>query len=231
MIDRSYLTLCTSDSYVLGVCVLSAALRRTGSVFPLYCLISKDKEQLSMASLILLLHHVDGLIYIDTVETHIDNMDILRGVMKRPELYAALSKIQVWKLDGSQSHLFLPSPFSAFSKEHQSTMIEGLPACESRTLTAQDQSVPVTLYKPCLSFRRCVYLDADLLIIKNIDHLLTDKLYEDAFAAVPDIGWPDSFNSGLFVFKPDHQVFNDLEKLAQDPNASFDGKILIFCFK
>ena len=65
----------------------------------------------------------------------------------------------------------------------------------------------------------------------TIDHLLTDKLYEDAFAAVPDIGWPDSFNSGLFVFKPDHQVFNDLEKLAQDPNASFDGKILIFCFK
>ena len=228
MIDRSYITLCTSDSYVIGVCVLAASLRKVNTVHPLYCLIPDDG--LTMASLILLLHSVDGLILIDTLETHTENMDLLISVMKRPELRAALTKINVWKFDGSVPSQFICSPFSPFSQEHSCLLNEVQPI-EFRTFISHDQVLKTPIYIPCLAFKRCVYLDADLLILKNLDRLLEDSLYERAFAAAPDIGWPDIFNSGLFVFTPNHGTFLELEKLVGDPSASFDGKLMIFFSK
>jgi glycogenin glucosyltransferase len=66
-----------------------------------------------------------------------------------------------------------------------------------------------------------LFLDADTLVLKNIDHLFSQ--YENThFAACPDIGWPDCFNSGVFMCKPSHQIYTDLIKLSQD-KGSFDG--------
>ena len=42
------------------------------------------------------------------------------------------------------------------------------------------------------------------------------------FAAVPDIGWPDCFNSGMMVFNPNMSDFYALKALAQR-GISFDG--------
>jgi hypothetical protein len=35
-----------------------------------------------------------------------------------------------------------------------------------------------------------------------------DELFDrDEFSAAPDAGWPDCFNSGVFVFKPSIETF------------------------
>ncbi|KAI9292078.1 nucleotide-diphospho-sugar transferase, partial [Neoconidiobolus thromboides FSU 785] len=66
-----------------------------------------------------------------------------------------------------------------------------------------------------------LFLDADTLVLKSLDHLFDD--YKDSkFAACPDMGWPDCFNSGVFLCKPDKETYNQLcKKLTQ--TGSFDG--------
>jgi glycogenin len=67
-------------------------------------------------------------------------------------------------------------------------------------------------------FRKCVFLDADCLVLKNVDELFE----RDEFAAVTDIGWPDCFNSGVFVFRPSTDTYNSLLNFAVQV-GSFDG--------
>ena len=38
---------------------------------------------------------------------------------------------------------------------------------------------------------RCVFLDADTLVLQNIDDLFS----REELSAAPDVGWPDCFNS------------------------------------
>ena len=54
-----------------------------------------------------------------------------------------------------------------------------------------------------------------------------DELFErEEFSAAPDVGWPDCFNSGVFVFIPSTTTYQSLLKFAID-NGSFDGKCII----
>lgn len=69
-------------------------------------------------------------------------------------------------------------------------------------------------------FDKVIYLDADVLPLRPIDHLFFDTHH---FAASPDIGWPDCFNSGVMVFKPDVKDFEGmmgLMKAAREGAAS-----------
>ncbi|XP_058166782.1 glycogenin-1 [Anopheles ziemanni] len=67
-------------------------------------------------------------------------------------------------------------------------------------------------------FDKCVFLDADTLVLRN-----SDELFErEEFSAAPDIGWPDCFNSGVYVFQPNVDTFSSLLKFAVT-NGSFDG--------
>ncbi|XP_038578738.1 glycogenin-2 isoform X5 [Micropterus salmoides] len=47
-------------------------------------------------------------------------------------------------------------------------------------------------------YSKCVFLDADTLVLCNVDELFE----RDELSAAPDPGWPDCFNSGVFVFIP-----------------------------
>ncbi|XP_015792270.1 glycogenin-1 isoform X1 [Tetranychus urticae] len=67
-------------------------------------------------------------------------------------------------------------------------------------------------------FKKCVFMDADTLPLKNIDELFE----RDELSAVCDIGWPDCFNTGIFVFRPSETTFASLCKLASE-SGSFDG--------
>lgn len=67
-------------------------------------------------------------------------------------------------------------------------------------------------------YSKCVFLDADTLILENVDELFEN----DELTAVPDCGWPDIFNSGVFVFCPNKKTFEELAKLAET-EGSFDG--------
>ena len=62
-------------------------------------------------------------------------------------------------------------------------------------------------------------MDADTVALRAPNELLT---VDADFAAVPDIGWPDCFNTGLMVLKPNMADYYALLALAQR-GISFDG--------
>ncbi|KAL6166251.1 glycogenin glucosyltransferase [Exserohilum turcicum] len=68
-------------------------------------------------------------------------------------------------------------------------------------------------------FRKLVYLDADVVALRALDELFD---IEASFAAAPDIGWPDAFNSGVMVITPDMGEYWALQTMAATGD-SFDG--------
>lgn len=68
-------------------------------------------------------------------------------------------------------------------------------------------------------YQKGVFLDADTMAVQNCDEIFDN--YEE-FSAAPDIGWPDCFNSGVFVFKPSLQMYKSILDFAMR-SGSFDG--------
>ncbi|KAL4769322.1 hypothetical protein BDW60DRAFT_218916 [Aspergillus nidulans var. acristatus] len=68
-------------------------------------------------------------------------------------------------------------------------------------------------------FKRIVYIDSDVVAIRAPDELLDMDV---DFAAAPDVGWPDCFNSGVMVLRPNMQDYFALKALAER-GTSFDG--------
>ncbi|PPQ71465.1 hypothetical protein CVT26_011244 [Gymnopilus dilepis] len=68
-------------------------------------------------------------------------------------------------------------------------------------------------------FEKIIFLDADVLPIRPLSHLFTLP-YE--FSAVPDVGWPDIFNSGVLVLTPGEDKFEELSQLMAT-KPSWDG--------
>ncbi|XP_041125978.1 glycogenin-1-like isoform X1 [Polyodon spathula] len=67
-------------------------------------------------------------------------------------------------------------------------------------------------------YSKCVFMDADTMVLSNID----DLFEREELSAAPDPGWPDCFNSGLFVFRPSNETYNKLLQFSAE-NGSFDG--------
>ncbi|KAK6509598.1 glycogenin glucosyltransferase, variant 2 [Arthrobotrys musiformis] len=68
-------------------------------------------------------------------------------------------------------------------------------------------------------FEKIVYIDADVVALRAPEELFESK---ERFSAAPDIGWPDCFNSGVMVLKPDMGTYHGLLNLA-NRGISFDG--------
>ena len=101
------------------------------------------------------------------------------------------------------------------------------------TLDSQDTARLSLLGRPELGFtltklhvwslhgegvKKAIFLDADMLVLKPIDDLFA----RPDFAACPDAGWPDCFNSGLFVCEPREETHRALLLYAHQ-HGSFDG--------
>ncbi|NWW70206.1 GLYG2 protein, partial [Climacteris rufus] len=67
-------------------------------------------------------------------------------------------------------------------------------------------------------YSKCVFMDADTLVLCNVDELFD----REEFSAAPDSGWPDCFNSGVFVFRPSLKTHSLLLQFAAE-HGSFDG--------
>ncbi|XP_062988187.1 glycogenin-1 isoform X1 [Elgaria multicarinata webbii] len=67
-------------------------------------------------------------------------------------------------------------------------------------------------------YSKCVFMDADTMVLSNVDELFE----REELSAAPDPGWPDCFNSGVFVYRPSIETFNQLLQLATE-KGSFDG--------
>lgn len=68
-------------------------------------------------------------------------------------------------------------------------------------------------------FRKIVYVDADVVSLRAPDELFDTTAL---FAAAPDVGWPDAFNTGVMVLTPRMGDFLALKTLAATGD-SFDG--------
>jgi len=67
-------------------------------------------------------------------------------------------------------------------------------------------------------YDKCVFLDADTLVLQNADELFD----RPDFSAAPNIGLPDFFNSGVFVFAPSLDTYRQLVQLSVQ-EGSFNG--------
>merc|ERR1711973_860275 len=67
-------------------------------------------------------------------------------------------------------------------------------------------------------YSKCVFLDADTMALQSLDSLFA----EPELTACCDIGWPDCFNSGMFVFVPSQATYDSLVNMA-GTEGSFDG--------
>lgn len=160
--NEAYVTLVTSDSYVVGAGVLARSLQATGTKRQMWCLAAN--KNLSANSLEILRSVFDGVMEVDCIDSG-DKANL--ALLGRPELGPTFSKLHLWRLN---------------------------------------------------QFQKVVFLDADTLVLKNID----DLFERDEFSACADIGWPDCFNSGVFVACPKEETYQALIKLAEK-EGSFDG--------
>ncbi|KAG5850513.1 glycogenin-1b isoform X1 [Anguilla anguilla] len=67
-------------------------------------------------------------------------------------------------------------------------------------------------------FSKCVFMDADTMVLSNVDELFD----REELSAAPDPGWPDCFNSGVFVFRPSKETHKKLLTFCTE-HGSFDG--------
>ncbi|KAL9561404.1 hypothetical protein ACKAV7_014759 [Fusarium commune] len=70
-------------------------------------------------------------------------------------------------------------------------------------------------------FDRILFLDADTLVLSNLDHLF-ELPPTIELAACPDLGFSDCFNSGVMLLKPSLSTYSELRVFASE-TASFDG--------
>ncbi|KAK5125414.1 hypothetical protein LTR85_000523 [Meristemomyces frigidus] len=68
-------------------------------------------------------------------------------------------------------------------------------------------------------FRKVVYIDSDVVALRAPDELFDT---EEQFAAAPDVGWPDAFNTGVMVLTPHMGEYWALRTMAS-AGDSFDG--------
>lgn len=65
----------------------------------------------------------------------------------------------------------------------------------------------------------CIKLKFLLQVLDNVDELFE----KEELSAAPDPGWPDCFNSGVFVMQPNEETYKSLIQFAKT-EGSFDGK-------
>ena len=63
-------------------------------------------------------------------------------------------------------------------------------------------------------------------VLANID----DLFEREELSAAPDPGWPDCFNSGVFVYQPSVETYTQLLHLASE-QGSFDGTYLFSLYQ
>lgn len=90
-------------------------------------------------------------------------------------------------------------------------------------------------------YSKCVFMDADTMVrlclgcYRSDTHLIfadvgpqvlsnIDELFDrEELSAAPDPGWPDCFNSGVFVFRPSLETYAKLLEYCSE-HGSFDGR-------
>jgi glycogenin glucosyltransferase len=131
------------------------------------------------------------------------------AVLVTPESVSEASRSELKTLF---NHIILVDPISGLTKDNLA--IIGRPDLHA-TLTK------LHLWS-LTQYSRVLYLDADTLVLQNVDHLLESLESFINFAAAPELGFPDCFNAGVMVLTPNKRTYSDLRQFAT-VHDSFDG--------
>ena len=91
-----------------------------------------------------------------------------------------------------------------------------------------------------IQFDKIVFLDADIMVLKNLDHLFAKKHMTAALDGEYFNIWPNRphFNSGCMVIEPNHELFNNILNYANSFNTNdlygevfADQELLNFYYK
>jgi len=109
---------------------------------------------------------------------------------------------------------------TSFDHIEDVNVLDSSDSCNLELLGRPDLSVTFTKLHcwRLTRFNKCVFMDADTMVIRNIDDLFD----REELSASPDAGWPDCFNSGVFVFVPSNETYKNLLSFAVS-SGSFDG--------
>merc|ERR1711915_725873 len=101
--------------------------------------------------------------------------------------------------------------------------VDAMDSCDISNLSLLDRpELGITFTKircwTLTEYTKCVFLDADTLVLQNCDEIFE----REELSASPDAGWPDCFNSGVFVFRPNMNTYKSIIQHAVTV-GSFDG--------
>jgi len=101
--------------------------------------------------------------------------------------------------------------------------VDAMDSCDISNLSLLDRpELGITFTKiscwTLTQYTKCVFLDADTLVLQNCDEIFE----REELSASPDAGWPDCFNSGVFVFRPNMNTYQSIIQHAVTV-GSFDG--------
>ena len=168
--ERAFVTLVTSEPYVVGALVLGNSIRDLIQS-PDILLVCMVTDAVSADSRKALASVFDRIIGVETLQSRDpDNLKLLN----RPDLVNTITKVNVWSLDW---------------------------------------------------IKKAVFMDADMLVVGKDPKALTSLFERPELSACADIGWPDCFNSGLFVCEPNLATFRSILSHFH-VHGSFDGTII-----
>ncbi|THH19054.1 hypothetical protein EW146_g2031 [Bondarzewia mesenterica] len=210
----AFVTLLTSDSYLPGALTLVAALRDLHASPPIppevdfqtVCLVTP--ETVDVSSIKLLRRAFNVVVGVEIIEEN--NARGLQLLGK--DISPSPSPNSTAKASSPLFHACYDAclEFIAYVLTPD-YLPQDVPICTP--------SSPSCTYSALLSIRRLYFL---MPTSSRPVHSLIFFSFPHEFAAVPDVGWPDIFNTGLMVLTPGEAKFNDLMDLSKS-KGSWDG--------
>ncbi|TFK77343.1 hypothetical protein BDN72DRAFT_852468 [Pluteus cervinus] len=200
-VPYAFVTLLTSDHYLPGALTLAAALkdlhpRPVGHAdfeYQLVCLVTP--ESVDVSTIKFLRRAFDVVVGVELIE--LENDTNLKLLGERP-----LSILQLLQRRQSCYMRLIDA---------RTRQLSTVPVINDLII---DSSVPGDGVNPGVLTR-----SSYVLPIRPLSHLFT---LPHEFSAVPDVGWPDIFNSGVLVFSPGEEKFSELINLLK-AKGSWDG--------
>ncbi len=148
---NAYVSYLCNDKFFEGVIALQKSLKRVGSQFDLYCMVTEEVTEYCRKKL-----KESGVLLINVEKIQVKRSDGIKD-RYRENSWMMFTKLNLWKL---------------------------------------------------IQFQSVVYLDADVIALKNVDQIFTLNS-KCNFAAVKDMGY-EGISAGVMFLKPNIDTFNDM---------------------
>lgn len=185
--EFAWVTLATNDSYALGALVVAFSLKKVNTTHQLAVLITPGVTPSMREKLQSVFNLVQEVNVLDSKDAA--NLALL----SRPELGITFTKLHCWRLTQYEKCVFLDAD----------TLVCMLKF--NKTIYFYRKYLVLKIEEKKLNFH-----SKHLQVLQN-----SDELFErEELSAAPDVGWPDCFNSGVFVFRPNLDTFEKLTQFA-----------------